>query len=257
MCSRHAPRVLLPLLLLPVACTGNPTLIGRTANRLTPPAVIAMLDLQIATGNLDVRQHDLPEVVVEAEIWSNEAPADARAEVRELPFGDWIDLTATDGTLRLRNHQNDDDHQLRVVVLVPTTAQAAALHVQAGALRGTFTRLRDLHAVAEVGEQDLKLGEVAGKLTARVGTGQLAVQAAQAPQGASSLEVGTGTIDLDLPADVAGRFDLAVQTGGLNGLAAFGLREERATTSATAKGERGSGGQEFVLRVGTGQITLR
>lgn len=258
MCFRPGFRVLLPVLLLFTACTGNPVLIGRTSTRLTPPAAIAMLDMQLATGVLDVRQHAEPDVIVDAEIWATGTLAEGHAgSIREMPFADWINLAATDGTLRLRNHKNDDEHQLRLVVRVPTTSAHAALHVQVGELRGTFTRLRDVDAVIETGTQNLKLGEVAGKLTARVGTGQLEVQATQAPSAATSLEVGTGSIDFDLPTDVAGRFDLAVRTGGLDGLGNFGLREQRDTTSATAKGERGAGGQPFVLRAGTGQIRLR
>ncbi|MBK8097506.1 MAG: hypothetical protein IPK26_10380 [Planctomycetes bacterium] len=259
MSTRSGFRVVLPLLLLlPTACTGNAIQIGKTSTRLTSPAAIAMLDMQLATGVLDVQQHQEPDVTVDAEIWATGTLADSHTgAVREMPFADWIELTATDGTLRLRNHKNDDEHQLRMVVRVPTTPAHAALHVQVGELRGTFTRLREVDAVIETGTQKLRLGEIAGKLNARVGTGQLEVQATQAPQGATSLEVGTGTIDFDLPTDVAGRFDLAVRTGGLDGLSSFGLREVRDVTSATAKGERGTGGQPFVLRAGTGQIRLR
>ena len=259
--SGIAARAAAGLCALAAACsTGEFVHLGNVSGELQPPAPFTAFFAEVDAGSLEVREGDAPNVVVTGEVLVRDqlaakAPASKDA-ASPLPFADWVALAADGSKVTLRPARHDDDHQLRLHVVLPRGQRDLTARVAAGSVDVDVAAANaiDLHAAA--GQVRCQAGTVDGVLRADVGAGQFQ-GAVQRRCAGVAIDVSVGQANLALPPDCSGTFALDVGVGGISGADRYGLAVERAMTSASAKGRRGTAEAAFKVHVSTGQIALQ
>ena len=255
----------LPLLSLLLAVTsgcdfgGKHRSVGKVGAAIADAKTLVKLAIDNTAGTIEVREAkaaDDARIEVEVLLIENRPESDFAPKIAEH-----VTVARDGSTLSLGNAHagasDRNDWQLRFVVHVPSGV-AIDIDQVVGAIDVALPSSRAVDVVNVTGSTAIAIPRVDGKLRAKVTTGSLDIRTESAvATGGYELGCVTGSIELRLPEEAHGAFDLSAITGEVDIDERFGLVAKRKITQATCKGEVGNGGPEVRAKVVTGQIVVR
>ena len=126
------------------------------------------------------------------------------------------------------------------------------VEVKAGKVDGDF------EALTGVGAVTAKVAGVGGTVVVKTGTGAVDIAFTESgPRGDVSATTGVGDVSVKVPASAAGSFSAKAGVGSVSVEGLPGLAVSRSAMGASASGTLGSGGPQYTVTVGTGNVTLR